>query len=95
MPNLPNFVDPERARRLVRTQPVVFAEIMGEASGTQTLEVHVMRPAAGGIHEVERDDTGPVTGEKAQIIVAQIAAAHNCRYATIYPAETRWPPSWR
>jgi len=89
-----DFVDHERAKELVRTEPVVFAEIMGEGMGKQSLEVHVMRPGADGLYEVERDDTGPVPGETVQALVARIAAAHCCRYATIYPAEDRWPPAW-
>jgi hypothetical protein len=89
-----DFVDRERAKDLVRTEPVVFAEIMGEGMGEQSLEVHVMRPGAGGLYEVERDDTGPIPGETVQALVARIAAAHRCRYATIYPAEDRWPPPW-
>lgn len=89
-----DFVDRERAKELVRKEPVVFAEIMGEGMGEQSLEVHVMRPGADGIYEVERDDTGPIPGETVQALVARIAAAHRCRYATIYPAEDCWPPQW-
>ncbi len=40
-----DFVDRERAKELVRKEPVVFAEIMGEGTGEQSLEVHVMRGA--------------------------------------------------
>lgn len=89
-----DFVNHERAKELVRKEPVVFAEIMGEGMGEQSLEVHVMRPGADGLYEVERDDTGPVPGETVQALVARIAAAHRCRYATIYPAEDHWPPPW-
>jgi hypothetical protein len=89
-----DFVSRERAKELVRSEPVVFAEVMGEATGAQSLEVHVMRPTAAGLHEVERDDTGPLPGEAAREHVARIAAARGVRYATIYPAEDRWPPPW-
>lgn len=88
------YVDRERAKHLVRAEPVVFAEVMGEGMGEQSLEVHVMRPTADGLYEVERDDTGPVPGEAVRTLVTRIAAAHRCRYATIYPAEDRWPPPW-
>ncbi len=88
------FIDPERAKELVRTEPVVFAEVMAQATAGWTLEVHVMRPTRHGLYEVERDDTGPVAGESVQALVARIALAHGCRYATVYPAEDRWPPPW-
>ena len=88
------FVSRERATELVRSEPVVFAEIMGEATGAPSLEVHVMRPTRRGLHEVERDATGPVPGETVPELVARIAAARGARYATIYPAEDRWPPPW-
>ena len=88
------IIDPERAKDLVRTEPVVFAEIMGEGMGKQALEVHVMRPDGRGLYEEERDDTGPVPGESVTALVARIAAEHRCRYATVYPAEDRWPPAW-
>jgi hypothetical protein len=89
-----DFIDRERAKEHVRTEPVVFAEVMSEGMGEQSLEVHVMRPTVDGLYEVERDDTGPVAGETVQALVARIAAAQRCRYATIYPAEDRWPPPW-
>jgi hypothetical protein len=89
-----DFVNRERAKELVRREPVVFAEIMGEVMGAPSLEVHVMRPTATGLHEVERDDTGPVAGETVDELVARIAAARGVRYATIYPAEDSWPPPW-
>jgi len=89
-----DFVDRERAKDLVLKEPVVFAEIMGEGMGEQSLEVHVMCPDVDGPYEAQRDDTGPVPGETVQALVARIAAAHRCRYATIYPAEDRWPPPW-
>jgi hypothetical protein len=73
---------------------VVFAEIMGEGMDQKALEVHVMRPSRDGAYEEERDDTGPVAGESVQGLVARIAAAHGCRYATICRAEDRWPPAW-
>jgi hypothetical protein len=88
------FVDPERAKELVRSEGVVFAEVVAQAMAEQTLEVHVMRPAGGGLYEVERDDTGPVPDESVHALVARIAAGNACRYATIYPAEDRWPPAW-
>lgn len=89
-----DFVPAERARTLVRVEPVVFAEIMGEGIDQKALEVHVMRPGRDGAYEEERDDTGPVAGENVQGLVARIAAAHGCRYATICLAEDRWPPAW-
>jgi hypothetical protein len=85
------FITPERAKDLVRGEPVVFAEVM---SGEPSLEVHVMRPAGDCLYEMERDDTGPVPGESVDALVARIAEAHGCRYATIYPAEDGWPPAW-
>ena len=88
------FISPERAKDLVRKELVVFAEVMGEAKAQLALEVHVMRPTGEGCYEVERDDTGPVPGETVHALVARIAAAHGSRYATIYPAEDRWPPPW-
>lgn len=87
-----DFVSPARAETLVRRQPVVFAEILAESAGARTLEVRVMRPMAGGVYEVERDDTGPVAAETVYAIVAQIAAAHRCRYATIYSSVDRSAP---
>jgi hypothetical protein len=89
-----DFISPERAKDLVRTEPVVFAEVMDKSKSARSLEVHVMRPTAGGVYEVERDDTGPVASESVEQLVARIAAARSCRYATIYPAEDRWPPPW-
>jgi hypothetical protein len=89
-----SFVDAERAKNLVRSEPVVFAEIVCQAGGERSLEVHVLRRAGPGLHEVERDDTGPMPNETVEAFVAKIAAAHGCRYATIYPAEDRWPPAW-
>jgi hypothetical protein len=88
------FVAPERAKDLVRGEPVVFAEIVGDGGDESSLEVHVLRRAGHYIYEIERDDTGPIPGETVQALVARIAAAHHCRYATIYPAEDRWPPCW-
>lgn len=43
------FISSERAQHLVRKEPVVFAEIMGEAKARPALEVHVMRPT-GEVH---------------------------------------------
>jgi hypothetical protein len=63
---LVGLVDPERAKELVRREPVVFAEIMSEGTGEQVLELHVMRPSGNGLYEEERDDTGPVP-EKASM----------------------------
>ena len=88
------FVDPESAKRLARHETVVFAELLGPPLDERALEVHVMRPCGGGLYEVERDDTGLVSADRAYALVARIAAAHRCRYATIYPAEERWPPPW-
>lgn len=88
------FVDPDRAKALVRAEPVVFAEVMVRAVSEQTLEVHVMCPTGDDLYEVERDDIGPIPCESVQALVARIALAHACRYATIYPAEDRWPPAW-
>lgn len=92
MTNPLDFVSPERAETLARRQPVVFAELLGESAGARRLEVRVMRPVAGGVYEVERNDTGPVAGETVYAIVAQIAAEHRCRYATIYSSEDRSAP---
>jgi hypothetical protein len=89
-----DFVTPRQAKLLVLHEPVVFAEVVAEGVVEKALEVHVMRPAPGGLYEEERDDTGPVPGETVQARVARIAAAHGCRYATICPAEDRWPPPW-
>ena len=88
------FIDPEQAKRLVRDEPVVFAEIVGRTNGESSLEVHVLRRSGQSLYEVERDDTGAVPGETVEALVARIAAAHRCRYATVYPAEDQWPPSW-
>lgn len=88
-----SFVEPERAKQLVRSEPVVFAEIVGKADGAFSLEVHVMRRAGRSLYEIERDDTGLVPGETVHALVARIAAAHGCRYATVFPAEDRWPPA--
>ena len=81
------FVHPEKARNLVRSEPVVFAEIVGKPSGERSLEVHVLRRSGQAVHEVERNDTGPMPRETMKAIVCQIAAAHGCRYATLYAAE--------
>jgi hypothetical protein len=89
-----HFVDPESAKSLALHETVVFAELMGGAEDEWPLEVHVMRPTGNGLYEVERDDTGPLTPERARALIARIAAEQNCRYATIYPAENRWPPPW-
>jgi len=89
-----DFISREQAKDLVRNEPVVFAEVMDKTAGMRSLEVHVMRPSAGGLYEVERDDTGPVASESVEQLVSRIAAARGCRYATIYPAEDRWPPPW-
>lgn len=89
-----DFIPKDRAKDLVRSEPVVFAEVMDKTSGAHSLEVHVMRPTTGGVYEVERDDTGPLASETIEQLVARIAAARGCRYATIYPAEDRWPPPW-
>lgn len=88
------FVELARAKELVRKETVVFAEVMDEARAPHSLEVHVMRPGREGLYEVERDDTGPVPGENVRGLVERVAMAHGSRYATIYPAEERWPPSW-
>jgi hypothetical protein len=89
-----HFVDPDCAKVLVRSEPVVFAEVMAGAAPAQALEVHVMCPTSKGLYEVERDDTGPVSSETVHALVERIALAHRCRYATICPAEERWPPAW-
>jgi hypothetical protein len=88
------FVDPERAKDLVRSEPVVFAEIVGRAGSDPCLEVHVLRRVGRSLYEIERDDTGPVPGETVEALIARIAAVHGCRYATLYEAEDRWPPPW-
>lgn len=88
------FIGREQAKKRARKEPVIFVEIMGEANGQRSLEVHVMRPGAEGLYEVERDDTGLVPGETIEQLVNRIAADNGCRYATIYPAEDRWPPPW-
>lgn len=89
-----HFVTPDRAKALVRAEPVVFAEVMARTVSEHTLEVHVMRPTGEDLYEVERDDTGRVPSETVHALVERIALAHACRYATIYPAEDRWPPPW-
>lgn len=89
-----DFVTWQKAKELVRREPVLFAEIMGETPETQTLEVHVMTPTGAGLHELERDDTGAVPGEKVHDLLARIAAARRVRYAAIRGAEDEWPPRW-
>lgn len=89
-----NFIGWQRAQELARVEPVIFVEIMGEASGARSLEVHVMSPSGKHLHELERNDTGLVALEDIQDVVARIAASRNVRYAAIRRAEDRWPPPW-
>jgi hypothetical protein len=35
-----------------------------------------------------------VAGQDVREVVADVAAEHGARYATIYPAEDDWPPPW-
>lgn len=88
------FIGWQRAEELARTEPVIFVEIMGEAPGARSLEVHVMSPNGRHLHELERDDTGLVALEDIQEVVGRIAASRNVRYAAIGRAEDRWPPPW-
>ena len=89
-----HFVGWQKAKELARTEPVIFVEIMGEAPGGRSLEVHVMSPSGVHLHELERDDTGLVSLEDIQGVVDRIAASRNVRYAAIGRAEDRWPPPW-
>ena len=89
-----NFVGWQKAQELARAEPVIFVEILGEAPGARSLEVHVMSPSGKHLHELERDDTGLVPLEDIEDVVARIAASRNVRYATIRRAEDRWPPPW-
>ena len=89
-----NFVGWQKAQELARAEPVIFVEILGEAPGARSLEVHVMSPSGVHLYELERDDTGLVPLEDIEEVVARIAASRNVRYATIRRAEDRWPPSW-
>jgi len=88
------FIGWQRAEELARIEPVIFVEIMGEAPGARSLEVHVMAPSGVHLHELERDDTGLVPMENIEAVVDRIAASRNVRYAAIRRAEDRWPPSW-
>lgn len=88
------FVGWQKAQELARAEPVIFVEILGEAPGARSLEVHVMSPSGVHLYELERDDTGLVPLEDIEEVVARIAASRNVRYATIRRAEDRWPPSW-
>ena len=89
-----NFIGWQKAQELARAEPVIFVEIMGEAPGARSLEVHVMSPSGEHLHELERDDTGLVPLEDIEALVARIAASRNVRYAAIRHAEDRWPPPW-
>jgi len=62
--------------------------------GACVLEIHVMQPYGQRLHEVRRDDTEPVLISGIRGRVAQVAAEHGCRYATISRAEKDWPPEW-
>ena len=59
-----DFVTWREAKELVRREPVLFAEIMTQTPETQSLEIHVMTPTGAGLHELERDDTGAMPGER-------------------------------
>ncbi len=89
-----DFVSWREAKDLVQREPVLFAEIMAQTPETQSLEIHVMTPTGAGLHEIERDDTGAMPGEKVHDLLARIAAARNVRYAAIGRAEDEWPPRW-
>jgi hypothetical protein len=89
-----DFIGWQKAMELAHAEPVIFVEIMGEAPGARSLEVHVMSPSGVHLHELERDDTGLVPLEDIQDVVARIAASRNVRYAAIRRAEDRWPPPW-
>ncbi len=88
------FVSRERAIELVGTEPVVFAEVVAGTDDARSLEVHVMRPTGGGLHEVVRDDTGPLPDETVREHVTRIVETHGARYAVLYPGEEKWPPTW-
>lgn len=88
------FVTWQQAKQLVLREPVVFAEIVDRSDGEQSLEVHVMSPVGHNLHELERDDTGPVPGESVLELVSRIADERRVRYAAISGAEEQWPPSW-
>ena len=89
-----DFISWEKAKELAHAEPVAFVEIMGEAPGARSLEVHIMSQSGVHLHEIERDDTGLVSLEDIQDVVARIAASRNVRYAAIRRAEDRWPPLW-
>lgn len=89
-----DFVGWQRAEELARSEPVVFVEIMGEAPGARSLEVHVMSPSGERLHELQRDDTGLVALEDIRDVITRIAASRNVRYAAIRRAEDSWPPPW-
>ena len=40
-----DFISWQKAKELARAEPVIFVEIMGEAPGERSLEVHVMSPS--------------------------------------------------
>jgi hypothetical protein len=86
------IVSYERARDLVRQEPVLFAEIVGEAPDAQSLELHVMQRSGTALYEAERTDTGPVPKDSVHGLVSEVAAARHVRYAAIYRAGEHWPP---
>jgi hypothetical protein len=88
------FVSWHQAKELARVESVVFAEVLGSDDGALSLEIHVMHPHGKGLHEAQRDDTGPVAVTAVRQRVAQVAAENGCRYAAIGSAEKDWPPDW-
>ena len=49
-----DFISCEQAKELAHAEPVAFVEIMGEAPGARSLEVHIMSPSGVHLHEIER-----------------------------------------
>jgi hypothetical protein len=88
------YIGWKEAQARVREEPVIFAEVLVRDPGGQKLEVHVMVPMGDSVHEVERDDTGRIPAERAEALIARIAAERNIRYATMRRAEDAWPPDW-
>jgi hypothetical protein len=88
------YISWDNAKLRAREEPVIFAEVMSHGPQGQEIEIHVMRPTRHGLHEVERDDPGRMSGEDVDAAIARIAAAHGVRYAAIRGAEDHWPPDW-
>jgi len=72
----------------------VFAEVVNDEPGGQTLQVHIMTPTTGGLHEAERDDTSRAPARSGARAHRTIATAQSVRYAMIRSAEDQWTPEW-